>query len=160
MPDKPPVPGVVPLSEMTGGDEQDITLLRAMAEDAKRYLASFKWCESIREVFFADGVGGIFAVFLARIKASRPDVDEWLWIIVGDIPPAYLVTDWCRNAQQAVQAYLAEMRKWVAEARLGRRSRDVIPVDLPATPEYAEILSRRLDVLEHQILPLLYPHPN
>jgi hypothetical protein len=37
------------------------------------------------------------------------------------------------------------MRKWVALAKQGRTSRDVIPVNAPATPESAETLEARLN---------------
>jgi len=39
---------------------------------------------------FGGGVGGIFAVFFFQIRPSRPNVEPWIWIIVGDIPSAYL----------------------------------------------------------------------
>jgi hypothetical protein len=45
------------------------------------------------------------------------------------------------------------MRKWVSLAKEGRTSADVIPVNVPATPEFAEVLGKRLDALEEKIIP-------
>ena len=88
-----PATGIVPLKQMAGDDEEDTALLCEMAENAETFLKSFSWCLAIRESFFGAGVGKIIAVFLFRISPARPDIDEWLWVIVGDLPPAYLVTE-------------------------------------------------------------------
>jgi hypothetical protein len=120
---------------------------------ARAFLSSFDWCESIAELYFGDGVGGVFAVFFAHIKPSRPDVDEYLWVLVGDLPSAYLVTDDCRTPHEALEGYIEEMRKWIQLAKKSRTSPDVIPVNVPATPEWAEALESRLDKLEQEIIP-------
>jgi hypothetical protein len=124
-----------------------------MAERAENFLKSFSWCLAIRESFFGAGIGKIIAVFLFRIAPVRPDVNEWLWVIVGDLPPAYLVTDRCKNPSEAVEGYIEEMSKWVEGARHGRASANVIPVNVPPTPEWAENLHSRLETLKTTILP-------
>jgi hypothetical protein len=86
---------------MAGDDEEDSRLLQIMADDAQSYLRSFKRCKGIRETFFGDGYGGIVAVFLFRIERESADVDEWLWVVFGDVPPAYLVTDECKTPSEA-----------------------------------------------------------
>ena len=138
---------------MVGDDDEDTKLLRGMAEEARRYLSSFEWCRSIRQFYFGDGIGGVIGIFFAHIEPARADVDEWLWVIVGDIPPAYLVTDDCCTPKQAAEGYIREMRRWVASAKLGRTSSDIIPVNVPANPEWAAELEKRLDALEFEILP-------
>ena len=153
MPDGMPVTGVVPLSEMKGDDEEETRLLQGLSELAQRFLSGFEWCDSISDFYFGDGVGGIFAVFFARIKPAGHDIDEWLWVIVGDIPPAYLVTDVCCAPKQAMEGYIKEMRKWVAAAKRGYTSEDIIPVNVPPTPEEAERLEKRLDCLQFELLP-------
>src|SRR5689334_15308281 len=81
---------LTPAKSIVGDDEQDTVLLREMADEAKRYISSFSWCKEVLESYFGGGVGGIFAVFFFHIRPSRPDVEPWIWIIVGDIPPGYL----------------------------------------------------------------------
>jgi hypothetical protein len=153
MQSKIPVRGVVPLARMGGGDDEDFKLLNVMASSAEKYIRSFPWCKSIREVYFGDGYGGVAAVFLFHIEPSRPDVDEWLWVISCDVSPAYLVTDSCKTPSQALEGYIEELSKWTQLARQGRSSKDVIPVYMPATPENAADVERRLRVLRETIVP-------
>jgi hypothetical protein len=150
---KIPSKHVVSLAEMTGDDEEDIQLLREMAEGAQNYLKCFPWCKSIREAYFGDGYGGIVAVFLIRIEPSKADVDEWLWVVFGDVPPAYLVTDLLEKPSQVLLGYMEELSKWVQLAKEGRSSPDVIPVYVPATPENAANLEIRLKILSDDIIP-------
>lgn len=149
----PPVTGVVPIDQLFGDDEEDTRLLQAMALYAREYLQSFSWWKSILDAYFGDGVGGVVAIFLFRIEPARPDVDEWLWIVVGDIPPAYLVTDDSTTPSLALEGYIEEMSKWVKLAKRGKSSPKVIPVNVPATPENAELLQVRLKFLTEMIVP-------
>jgi len=85
--------GVVrPVEEMDGGDAGETAVLREMFEAARAYLGSQRWCRRIERAFFGGGVGKVVAVFLFEIDAP-PEVDRWLWVIEGDLPSAYLVTD-------------------------------------------------------------------
>jgi len=148
-----PVKGVVPLDQMIGQDDDDTRLLRVMVSGAEKYLRSFPWCKSIREIYFGDGYGGIVAVFLFHIEPSQADVDEWLWVISCDVSPAYLVTDLRKTPSQALEAYIEEVSKWIQLAKQGRSSRNVIPVYMPATPENAADVERRMKVLREVIVP-------
>jgi hypothetical protein len=150
---KVPVKGVVPLSQMFGGDEEDTKLLRVMATGAENYLRCFPRCKEIREIYFGDGHGGIVAVFLFRIEPSKPDLDEWLWVVFGDVPPAYLVTDSCKTPSQAIEGYTEEILKWVRMAKEGRTSKEVIPVYISATPENAADVEKRMNLLLEVIVP-------
>jgi len=148
-----PVKGVVPLDLMVGGDNEDTRLLHVMAAGAENYIRCFPWCKAVREAYYGDGYGGIVGVFLFRIEPSKPDVDEWLWVIFGDVPPAYLVTDSCKTPSQAVEGYITEIMKWVELAKEGRTSKEIIPVYVPATPENAADVERRMKLLRDVIVP-------
>lgn len=148
-----PVNGVVPIDQIFGDDDEDIRLLRIMASEAREFIQSFSWCNSIREAYFGDGCGGIVALFLFRIEPSRTGIDEWLWVIVGDLPRAYLVIDVSKSPSQALEGYIDEMSKWVKLAKEGRSSKNVIPVNIAATPENAVLLESRLKVLREVFVP-------
>jgi hypothetical protein len=150
---KTPVSGVVPLSRMVGDDAEDSKLLNVMASGAQNYLRCFPWCKDICEAYFGDGYGGIVAVFLFRIEPARAGVDEWLWVIFGDVPPAYLVTDMCETPFQALERYIDEISKWVELAKQGKSSKDVIPVYAPATIESAADVETRINLLREIIVP-------
>ncbi len=148
-----PVKGVVSLDQMIGGDAEDTRLLRVMASGAENYLRGLPWCKAIQEAYYGDGYGGIVAVFLFRIESSRADVDEWLWVVFGDVPPAYLVTDSCKTPSQALEGYMGEISEWVQLAKEGRSSKDVIPVYVPPTPENAADVERRMKFLREVVVP-------
>jgi len=138
---------------MFGGDEEDIALLRVMASEAEKFLRSFSWCTGIRESYFGDGYGGIVTIFFFRIEPARAGVDEWIWVVYGDLPSAYLVTDGCKTPSQALEGYIEEMARWVDLAKRGRSSKEAIPVNLPATPENAANLEKRLHFLSELVVP-------
>jgi hypothetical protein len=148
-----PVRGVAPVEQMVGGDDENTKLLRVMASGAESYIRSFPWCKNVREIYFGDGYGGVVAVFLFHIEPTRADVDEWLWVISCDVSPAYVVTDSCKTPSQALEGYIEEVSKWIQLAKQGRSSKDVIPVYMPATPENAADVERRLKVLREAIVP-------
>jgi hypothetical protein len=139
--------GLIPSSLVKGEDEVDTGLLRKMSQVATEYTSSFSWCDAVRESHFGGGVGGIFAVFFFRIRSTHPDVDPWIWIMVGDIPPAYLPLSDCESPAEAIRSYIHGMARWVEMARSGGASTpslDIPPVNLPATPEWAERLNQKL----------------
>jgi hypothetical protein len=133
---------------VTGDDSEDTQLLREMHTRASAFLADFSWCSEIRQSFFGCGIGGVVAVFLMEIAPTREDVDEWLWVIVGDLPPAYLVTEDTRNATDALEIYVELMRDWIRAVRGGLDLNQFIPVNSPPTSEVANQLETRLNTLE------------
>ncbi len=153
-----PVAGLVSVPSMKGENEEDTLLLQQMSRDAEAYLRSFSWCGNVKTTFFGGGVGGVFAVFLFNIQPMRPDIDPWIWVVVGDIPSAYLPMEDAKTPVEVFKTYLWGMNKWVEYARSGQTEpvgEDVPPVNVPATPEWAENLEKRLNSLRLIIQPFL-----
>jgi hypothetical protein len=148
------------LTEFVAEDEEETAEVREMAERAARFLRSFDWCDDVVEVWVGDVTAdSVVAVFLCRIVADRDGVPEWLWVVVGDVPPAYVVVDDAPNPASALDAYVGEMQEWVAAAKRGEPVDNLIPVldadgtrELPPTPETAEELERRLGLIDAEIL--------
>ena len=149
---------VVPVAEMTGQSDEETIGLKQMFEEAKTFLSSFHWCLQIEQSYFGFGYAGIVAVFLFRISPIRPDIDEWLWVVIGDIPSAYLVTEGNPTPDVAVDAYIYEMARWVDAAKEGRSVEDLIPVNVLPTQENAEALEGRLGALRLIIKDMLAAH--
>jgi hypothetical protein len=148
--------GLVRAAEMRGDDEEDTRRLTSMAEEARNYISSFSWCGGVFDSYFAGGVGGIFAVFFFHIRPARSGVDRWMWVSVGDVPRAYLPLMDCSCPAEFFSQYISGMRRWVALAREGQEGtavQGVPPVNLPATPEWAEKLDQRLESLISMIGP-------
>jgi len=138
--------------ELRGDDAEDRELLLGMAVDAREYLDGHTWCERVDELRFGDGVGGIVAAFLARIVPARAGVDDWLWVVVGDIPPMYLVTDEIETPNQALEAYIEWRREWVTAVREERPLDGLPPANAPPTRANADALASRLDYIENEII--------
>jgi hypothetical protein len=154
-----PATGVVKIADMVGDDKEDTNLLRELASEATSYLSAFSWCLSILGMYYGLGVGGIVGVFLFRITPSQERVDEWLWVVVGDLPSAYLVLDNATTPAAALQAYIAEMTEWVELSKSNKSSDQVIPVNVPATPEHAAKLETRLHLLQTLVIPKFLSDP-
>lgn len=140
------------LNAMRGEDRTDSRLLKQMSKEAERYLLSFDWCRQIKARWFGWGVGGVCAVFLFEILPVTKGVDRWLWVVVGDLPPAYLVVDGIPTPLKALETYIELMQEWVDAAHEGKSTDDCIPVNVPATVENGDLLSRRLAFIRKKFL--------
>jgi len=147
---------VVPADQMAGEDDEETSLLLEMFHEARGFLTAFDWCTAIREEFFGLGIGGVVAVFLFRIQPARPEIAEWQWVVVGDLPPAYLMTDVNRNPSCALAEYVVQMLRWVRAVRRGRSVDRLIPVNTASTKEYADMLESRLQFLCEHVLTARY----
>src|SRR5262249_27562849 len=113
---------------------------------------SFTWCKSVEESFAGIAIPGVVGVFLFRIEPVQSEVDSWLWVVVGDLPPAYLVVDDAPNPPCALKAYIDEMQRWVDAVKAGGSLEDVIPVNVTPTIEHARMLEQRLRFLAEEIV--------
>jgi hypothetical protein len=143
---------LTPVDSMRGEDDRETREFQELHRKAEDFLGSFAWCGGIKTVRFGFGVSSIVAVFLFEIQPQRLHVDDLLWVVVGDIPSAYLVTDDAPNPAHALQAYFREMRRWVEAVRSGGAVSGLIPVDAPPTSANAEDLTVRLDFIQRNIL--------
>ena len=139
--------GLTSVENLKGDSDEDTEPLRSMADDARRFLTQSAWCKEVAELYFGLGIGGIVGVFLARILPAAEDVNEWLWVVVGDLPPAYVVSDDAAKPAAALRIYVEQMRKWVTAALLGETLDEIIPVNVPPTPENSNALKARLESL-------------
>jgi hypothetical protein len=120
--------------------------------DARAYATGFKWCHGISESYFGFGVGGVVAVFLFRIEPTS-GTDEWLWVVVGDLPSAYLVTDQSRNGKEALRVYCNLMEEWITATRGKGCMEDAFPVATDPSPENIAMLESRVEFLKREVLP-------
>jgi hypothetical protein len=122
---------------------------------AANFIHSFAWSGTVLEMYEGFQEPEILGVFLIHLRPAAPDVDEWLWVVVGDVPPAYLVADDNPTVAEAVDGYIREMQRWVEAAREGRPVDALIPVNVPPTQEFAEMLASRLKVMQGTVLDVI-----
>jgi hypothetical protein len=143
---------LTPLRSMAGDTAEDTRLLKQMAKEARAYLRSFRWCKSIHQGWFGLGAGGVCAVFFFEILPSKKQIDRRLWVIVGDLPPAYLVVDGSPNPREALGTYVELVQEWVDAVRTGKSIDGCIPVNASPTRTNASALGKRLRFLRKNFL--------
>lgn len=152
MESSPDLSKVVEWSRYISTGQEDIAEANSMYQEATRFLRFYDWVSEIKKSFIGMFYPGIVAVFLFEIAPSSPDVDEWIWVIVGDLPSAYLTTEECPNPASALDGYVGAMQEWVEAAQNGKSVAELIPVNVLATKENAKALKTRLDFLDDRIL--------
>jgi hypothetical protein len=141
------------VEELSGEDAAETEELRALARKAEQFIASFSWCNLIERAYAGIVVPSVIGTFLFEIKPTTPHVDRVLWVIVGDVPPAYLVVDEAPNPAMALKRYVELMSDWVKAVEEKRSVEDLIPVNAAPTQEYAAMLRSRLAFLRDRVLP-------
>ena len=127
---------------------------KEMLGEARSELDFYDWCLDIFESYVGIFVAGVVGVFLFKIKPSSADIDAWLWVVVGDLPPIYLTCDDSPNAACALDSYIGAMQEWVEAAENGDSVADIVPVNVPATKDNARKLKSRLIMLDERVLNL------
>jgi len=143
---------VVEWSKYLAAQNENVAEMNSMHQEAREFLEFYDWCLEIKESYVGILYPEIVAVFLFKIVPSRENVDEWIWVIVGDLPPAYLTIDVCTNPATALDGYIGAMLEWVDAAQKGKSIAELIPVNVPASKENANMLKTRLDFLNEKIL--------
>ncbi len=129
--------------------------LKQMHREATSYISRFAWCRGICESYFGGGVAGIIGLFLFHIRPSKREVDKWVWVVVGDLPPAYLSGRKTLSPADAFRDYIRAMRHWANAVKEGNSIAELFPVDAPPVRENALNLEKRLKFLEEHIAPRL-----
>lgn len=143
---------VMPAALMRGEDRGETARLKEMLEEASRYIKSFPWCRGVEAAHLGIGVPGVVAVFLFDIVPSSEEVDDKVWVVVGDVPPAYITAEDSPNPATALDSYIGAMEEWVKAAKAGRSVENLIPVNVAPTAENAGRLESRLRFLDKEIL--------
>ena len=129
-----------PIGDIRGEDAEETSRLKLLHENARSFIKGFDWCGDIACEYFGLGIGDVVGVFLFEIDPAKAGIDRWLWVIIGDLPPAYIVTDLAPDPVSALRVYVQEMRKWVEAIRQERSVDGIIPVNAAPTIENAEML--------------------
>jgi hypothetical protein len=145
---------VTPADVIVGEDEAETKQLLEMYRRAEEYLRSFSWCPPVVAGFLGYGVGGAVAVFLFKVATKVAGSDDLFWVVAGDLPPAYLVTDDAPDPSSALTVYCDLMDAWATAVQSGLPLDGVFPVSAAATPKHAEMLLSRTRFIREKLLPL------
>jgi len=145
--------GFQKVREIMGDSAEDTRLLRAMAKEAEAYIASFPWCPKIITQYLGYGIGGIVGIFYFEFATKISGTDDKLWVVVGDLPSAYLVAEPDDSPGRALQRYIDLMQDWTTAVLESDDLQAQFPVTAEPTEENAELLSKRLKFLRAEVLP-------
>lgn len=140
------------VDENSGDSSEDSHLLREMAVKARNYVESIRNFPEISELLFADGVGGILALFLAVLVKEEGALDDYLWIVVGDLPSAYFVVDDAETPKQALEVYCELMEDWISAVLSNQDLQNVFPVKAEPTQANANMLLKRIAFIRNELL--------
>lgn len=122
-------------------------------DKAKEYLADFRWVSSIEEEYLGGFFPEIASVFLFKISPKLVGVDDFVWVIVGEVPSAYITVENSPNPACALDGYIGAVDEWAQAVSRSEKTDDLIPLNELETHENALILKRRLSYLRDEILP-------
>ncbi|HUO23107.1 MAG TPA: hypothetical protein VMU59_11380 [Caulobacteraceae bacterium] len=143
--------------DITSENGEETRLLKADAKEALAFVRGFKWAPPVKRLYLAWGVGGIVVLFLVifeRKIAGAPD--DRLWIVVGDLPPAYFVTESVSNPAEAIDAYCGLMEDWIWAVRNGGDVSECYPVGVPPDEEHAAMIDSRISSIRAHLLPRIH----
>jgi hypothetical protein len=124
-----------------------------MTVEAERFLSAQSWCAQVHAVTPVFGLVGVLGVFRCTLLPAHPDADMMVWVVVGDLPAAYLVHEPGDSWQDALAGYVEEMGRWVRAVQAGETpGEDIIPVNVAPTPEHAELLASRLAFIHKRLV--------
>jgi hypothetical protein len=141
------------VQDIRGDDADDTALLLGMARTAREYITSFGWCPPIDAMYLAHGVGGVVAVFFVEFPRKINGTDDKLWIVIGNLPSAYLVVEPDDSPGDALERYCGIMEDWIAAVRDGGDLSGVYPISAEPSRENADLLERRVAFLLAEIIP-------
>ena len=137
----------VPSYESDVLNSKEFQGFRAHVEQAVRFAQENEFIFQSHPEYVGAFSPGVCSIFLSSVFASPHSYAERVWIIVGDVPPAYIVIDDAPDAASALNAYIAEMNLWIEAVRSGRLVEDCIPVNVSPTQKWAERLATRMRFL-------------
>lgn len=132
--------------------EDDIELNEYL-DRAYFYLSSQKWCKSINKGWLAKGWPGVLAICYFQIN---PDfgADEFVWVVVGDLPTAYIDIESATELGEVLSSYVVIMEDWVDAVESGKSLDDVFPVEVTPNKKFTSLLKKRLLFIKERIIPL------
>jgi hypothetical protein len=130
----------------------EIEMIYKMYSDVKSYIGGFNWCKGIINCWYDRGLPDKFGVFFVQMDVSDPsNIDEYVWVIVGDIPPAYIDVS-AKNGAVALLYYVNLMEEWATNVLEGRSVETCIPVNAPSDSKFANMLMKRLTIIAEEFL--------
>ncbi len=132
---------------------EEIQAILSLYYEAKNYIEDFDWCVSTKKCWY-DKDFGIYekiGVFLFEIEPLKDNVDDFIWVIVGDLPSVYLDKS-ITTGQEALEQYCELMQEWADNVKSEKSLEECYPVPVDPTIENAELLGSRIAFVRRELL--------
>jgi hypothetical protein len=143
-------------------DESDNNCRVSLVNEGYQFLTRHSWCLSVRHSYLCELWEGILAILYFEIEPASTDIDDSVWIIAGDISPAYIDVAICQTVRDALEAYIDVLQDWIDAVLKEESVSEMMPLyvrysmnRIPATPEYANLLQYRVKYIRDKLLPEL-----
>lgn len=123
-----------------------------MQERATQYLQGFPWCKAVIASSLYFNLGEKLCVFLYEIDNAASKDDNFLWVVVGDLPPMYLDIYGPKNTVHVLADYVDLAKKWISVIEASLPVTDCYPFNIAPTMEMAVLLKQRVVLIENAIL--------
>lgn len=120
---------------------------------ASAYIQGFQWCKEVKESVLYLNLGSTLCIFLLEIENSSSTEDNFLWIMVGDIPSMYLDVYGPKTTIQVIEDYVFLAKQWISKVESGLSVANCYPFEAAPTLEMAEMLKKRIKFYEEKLIP-------
>lgn len=134
-------------------ETEELKLLTNLKLEAQEYLRGHPWCIEILNSWvdmnysFYDKLG----IFLFHIKPKSKDIDEFIWVVCGDLPTVYLDQS-LESSKEVLMRYCDLMEEWSNSILKNTSIEECYPVEAEANEENANILLSRINFIKKEVL--------
>ena len=125
----------------------------SLIKESKEYLGRQKWCKSIQRGWLFTNIGYAVNIYLYEIENEQSPEDNFLWIMVGDLPPIYLDTYNVKSTKEVIEIYVDLANDWIQHARTGQSLDECFPFEAANSHQLITMLESRTRRLQNEILP-------
>lgn len=119
---------------------------------AEAYLKGFAWCKEIISCNLYTNIGRVFCIFLFEIENIASKEDNFLWVIVGDIPSMYLDTFGPKTIKKVVETYVGLAEDWINGIKSGDGVEECYPFNAEPSLELAELLENKISFMKNTLI--------
>lgn len=118
---------------------------------AKSWLERQTWCIEVIKSWYALGLYEKIGVFLFNIVPENDDVDDFVWVVVGDLPTVY-IDKLITTPNDVLIEYCYLMQDWAEHVLKGLPLDECYPVIAPPSHENAELLLKRISFIRENFI--------
>ncbi len=133
-------------------DIEELRNIMDLYQEAEAYITSFGWCKKVDNAWYALGVYEQLGVFLFEIQPANEAIDSMIWVIVGDLPTAYLDSS-ATTEIEALIIYTDLMEDWARKVLEGESTADGYPVEIEPNEENARALLDKITFIRQEVIP-------